>query len=503
MIDPTELRARAERAMADAKTALSKPVDIAWLAFFRIGFGAVLLWETYRYLSGTRIERYYIEPGFYFKYYGFEWVEPWPGQWMYFHFWVLGALSACVMLGLFYRVAMPLFFVGFSYVFLLDQTEHLNHFYLVCLLSFVMSLLPAHRAYSIDALRKPELRSLVVPAWTLWALRAQIGVTYFYAGVAKLNGDWLRAEPLRMWLAKRIDIIGEWVVEPWAPYFFAYGGTIFDLFVVPGLLYRRTRYPFLAAGFFFHLTNSQLFKIGIFPWMSMVALVIFLPHDLPRKLLVRLPRYGSRFVLKKKDKKLKAETRAEGIFKKLLAAHLVLQVLIPLRQHLYPGKTAWTQEGHRFSWRMKLRSGDGECSFRVLEPWSREEGLVDPYDVLVPRQAQKFASRPDMILQFAHYLADRFEEQRGKRPEVYANCMNSLNGRPAAPLVDPRVDLAKVERSILPAKWILPLEVPLPSYEARLATARRMADNLKNQKAIEEAAAKIRGEQDAREELDE
>ena len=51
---------------------LSAPVDIAALVAFRLGFGAVMVWEAWRFLSGGKVDRYFIEPTFFFKYLGFE-----------------------------------------------------------------------------------------------------------------------------------------------------------------------------------------------------------------------------------------------------------------------------------------------------------------------------------------------------------------------------------------------------------------------------------------------
>lgn len=130
---------------------LFAPVDIAPLVWFRIAFGIIMAWEMWRYFEHGWIYDYYIQPKFFFTYYGFSWVHPWPGNGMYVHFAVLGVLAACIALGLCYRAATVLFFLGFTYVFLLDQTDYLNHFYLVCLYSFLLTVVPANRAFSLDA----------------------------------------------------------------------------------------------------------------------------------------------------------------------------------------------------------------------------------------------------------------------------------------------------------------------------------------------------------------
>ena len=58
-------------------------------------------------VSGSRgwIERHYIEPDFFFKYYGFEWIEPWSGSGMYWHFAALALLSLLITLGVLYRLS--------------------------------------------------------------------------------------------------------------------------------------------------------------------------------------------------------------------------------------------------------------------------------------------------------------------------------------------------------------------------------------------------------------
>ncbi len=130
---------------------LFEPVDAGLLVFFRIAFGLLMAWEASRYLTsrfhaGDWIERLYLRPEVLFKYYGFEWVAPWPGDGMYYHFWGLGILGLLIAAGCFYRVAMALFFVGFTYIFLQDQAAYLNHFYLISLISFLMIFLPLNRA---------------------------------------------------------------------------------------------------------------------------------------------------------------------------------------------------------------------------------------------------------------------------------------------------------------------------------------------------------------------
>ena len=432
------------------------PVDIASLAFFRIAFGAVMLWEVWRYFNYGWISRYYIEPGFHFTYFGFDWIKPWPGDGMYYHFFALGLLAACIMAGFLYRLSATLFFLGFSYVFLLEQARYLNHFYLVALISLVLIFVPAHRALSLDSLIRPALRSETVPAWALWLVRAQLAVPYIFGGIAKLNPDWLAGEPIRTWLAARTDfpVIGSFFTQEWMVYLFAYGGLLLDLFVVPALLWPRTRPFAIMAAFAFHLTNNSLFHIGIFPWFMMAGTLMFLPPHWPRFFLRawKRPRGAAR-------RYPQAHTgRQKYAITGLLGLFMAYQVIMPLRNHLYPGDVAWTEEGHRFSWRMKLRDKEATAVFYATDPVSGRTWKVRTKDYLQSWQKTEMESRPDMILQFAQFLAADFRRQGYDRIEIRAQVMASLNGRPDQLLIDPNVDLAAQPRTLMSTSWILPLD---------------------------------------------
>ncbi len=476
--DGTAVQTRRAGERGGVLAALFAPVDISFLVSFRIVFGAVMLWEVWRYFTKGWISRYYIEPSFYFTYYGFDWVTPWGGNGMYIHFAILGLCAFLILAGLFYRAAAVVFFVAFTHVFLLDQTRFLNHFYLVCLISFLLIFLPAHRAGSIEALLRPRLRTRSVPAWTLWLLRLQIGIPYFFGGVAKLNPDWLNGEPMRIWLAARTDfpVIGRFFEQEWMVHGFSLGGLLLDLLVVPLMLWKRTRIWAFAAAVSFHLLNARLFAIGIFPWFMLAATLVFFPPDLSRRIARRIgvgarEGDGGQGTLGREGAASRTTTaRRRGIVL-ALGAYTAFQVLMPLRHFAYPGTVNWTEEGHRFSWHMKLRTKDGTARFTVTDPARGESWQVEPLSYLTYRQVEKMAARPDMILQFCHYLAERERRAGRGEVEVRAEVTASLNGREPQPLVDAAVDLAKVKRDLLPARWIVPLSKPLRHASERLREA--------------------------------
>ena len=453
--------------------ALFEPVDISFLVFFRILFGGIMLWETYRYFSRGWISRYYIEPAVNFTYYGFSWVQPWQGRGMYIHFVVLGLAAACIMVGFLYRFAAPVFFLAFTYVFLLDQTRYLNHFYLVCLISFLMCFLPAERAFSVDAWLRPKIRSAVVPAWTLWLLRVQVGIPYFFGGIAKLNSDWiLGGEPMRAWLKPLTALPRYGYIFASDPmvYSFAYGGLLFDLLVVPLILWRRTRPIAFVAAVAFNLVNATIFNIGIFPWFMLGALFIFFSPDLPRRFVRELlkkegatPSENVSDAPVVKNASLPVPPAEQKLVAGLLAAYLAFQFVFPLRHFLYPGDVSWTEEGHDFSWHMKLRRKTGNAIFTITHPASGTSWTVLPQHYVRPHQLSKMTTKPDCILQFAHYLAEEKRREGYDNVEVRANVMVSLNSRQPQLLIDPNTDLAKQQESLLPDRWILPLTTPLES----------------------------------------
>ena len=275
------------------------------------------------------------------------------------------------------------FFLGITFCFLLDQALYLNHFYLICLFSFLLIFVPANRAFSIDAWLHPQMRTDQVPAWTLWILRGQMGIVYFYGGIAKISPDWLRGEPMRMWLAESTDlpIVGRFLQENWAVYLISYGGLLLDLLIVPLLLWRRTRVAAFCLVVGFHLANARLFSIGIFPWFAIAATALFLSPDWPRRMFAVLSRTP---ILRESSNRAADPQQNKPLVLILIATYSAIQLLVPFRHLLYPGNVAWTYEGHLFSWRMKLLDRDARARFFVSDPNTGVTREVDPLGTFVP-----------------------------------------------------------------------------------------------------------------------
>ena len=168
-----------------------EPTHIAPLAIFRIAFGALMFMSTIRFFLKGWIADFYITPKFYFPYYGFEWVTPLDADGMYVVFVLMALSSLMIMVGLFYRLSSIVFFFSFAYVELLDKTYYLNHYYLISIIAFLMMLVPAQRYFSFDALRNPDIEVSRVPGWTINIFKLQLCLTYFFAGISKINYNWL------------------------------------------------------------------------------------------------------------------------------------------------------------------------------------------------------------------------------------------------------------------------------------------------------------------------
>jgi len=443
----------------DLQQILFRDKDGSSLSFFRIVFGFMLTWEVCRYFYYGWIKTYWINPEFYFTYDFFHWVSPWPENLMYIHFFVLGVLAIFIALGLFYRLSIVLFFFGFTYIFLLDKANYLNHFYLISLVSFILIWLPANAKYSIDAKLFKKTPSETVPYWAILAVQIQIGVAYFFGGIAKLNTDWLNGEPMRDWLldAKVAPLIGQLFVHPYAAYFFSYGGLLLDLFIVPFLLWKKTRMPAFIVICTFHLLNANLFNIGIFPWFMIAATTIYFNPAWVRRILywVKLDEFGQ-----SRTAPIYASSNKNIITYSFLV-YFLIQFVFPLRHHLIPGNANWTEEGHRYAWHMKLRQKTAKARFKVVDNQSREVKEINPRKELSKRQYRKMSTRPDMILQYAHHLTKKYNGTGEKHISVYADVKASLNGREKQLLIDPDVDLSKQQFSIFKNDWIVPLNTPL------------------------------------------
>ncbi len=451
------------------------PVDIASLVFFRVVFGILGFADLMGVWTYYHLYKGYFDPTkFQFKYLGFEWVGPLPEPFMSIVFLGLMATALLIAVGRWYRVCTVVFFVGFSYVFLLEKALYLNHGYLFIWLSFIMIFLPANRQWSLDVVRNPALRSDKIQTWSLWILPLLMGIVYVYGAIAKMNADWLLgANPLHDWIRVKKDmpLLGWLWAQRETAYAMAWSGMLLDLTAPFLLMFKKTRVWALGFILFFHLTNTLLFQIGIFPWLSIALSLLFFPPDWPRQVWAfakqkmkwpqRVEAWWGRLnvgeVLNLPDVVPPAYSKQVVI--PVLTLLVAFHLLMPLRHWCFPGNVAWTEEGHRYSWRMMLRSKRGYGHFDIKNLQTGEVAKVDVTDYLTDRQREKIFTHPDMVLQFAHYLRDLWHRRGVPDVAVHANVRASLNRRKTQPFIDAEVDLAQVIWEPFKASpWIMPME---------------------------------------------
>lgn len=413
---------------------LARPVDAAGVAFVRIAFGCALAYSAVRFWANGWIEELYLKPSYHFAYPGFEWITAHPPWGLHAHFAMMALAALAFAAGAFYRLSALVLFVAFTWVELIDQTYYLNHYYLVSLVLALACVLPLHRVWSVDAWRARGAWPATVPFAVPFVLRTQLGLVYFFAGVAKLEADWLlRAEPLRTWLFAHSDVpvIGPLLQPVWVAFALSWAGALFDLTIALFLCLRKTRSLAYAAVVIFHVATGLLFPIGVFPLVMIVLTTVFFPHDWPRRAQVALALSPAT---------PRPLPRAASL---ALALYLALQMLVPLRHLAYPGAVNWTEEGFRFAWRVMLIEKTGYVELRVIDRATDRRFTVDPREELTPRQVAIMSTQPAMIIQYARHVADRYRRLGHRDVAIYADAFASLNGHPTQRLLDPHVDLAE------------------------------------------------------------
>ena len=444
-----------------------KKTEIAPIVIFRILFGLVLFYSTIRFINKGWVETLYVQPNFYFTYFGFDWVKPLSETGMSALFFTLILTSLMVVLGLFYRYSIIIFFLVFTYIELIDKTNYLNHYYFVSLITFLLMFIPANRAFSLDVYFKIVQPYTHVKTWMIWILKFQIGLVYFFAGIAKLNYHWLiEAQPLSNWLKHQTElpIIGQFMSYKATAYVFSWFGAIYDLSIPFLLLIKSTRLFAYMLVITFHILTAIMFPIGVFPYVMIISTLIFFPTLFHQQILSRL----RSFSIFKKDNSTHIQLPKTNLKMTtiLVGLYLVIQLCLPLRHFCYPKTLFWTEQGYRFSWRVMLIEKAGYAEFKVEDP---NHGFIyiDNSKYLTPQQEKMMSTQPDMILQYAHFIRDIYTDTTItennttfyiKEPIVKANVYVSLFNKGSQLFINPETNLAKEKRGWHHKNWITTYE---------------------------------------------
>jgi len=429
---------------------LFRHIDNSALIVFRIIFGLLCFLESVGAILTGWVKRTLIEPEFTFSFIGFEWLQPLPGNWMYLYYILMAVFGLMVMIGLKYRWSVIAFTLMWTATYLMQKSSYNNHYYLLVLLSGIMAFLPANRYLSVDAKLHPGIKSNSMPQWCSYILIAQMFIVYTYGAVAKLYPDWLDTTFMEILLKSKEHyyVIGNLLQSKTMHYFLAYGGILFDGLVIPLLLYKPTRNLAFFASIFFHLFNSMVFQIGIFPYLSLAFILFFYePKTIQNIFLKKKSFYNKGEIIYPKNKKL---------FLTIISTYFLVQLVLPLRHWFIEDKVLWTEEGHRMAWRMMLRSKSGRSNFYVVDKAIDKKTSIDLNDYLTKKQKHQVATKPDAIWQFAQRLKKQYNSI-GQDVAVYVDCYISVNGRAPKKLIDPETDLANVEwNAFKHSSWLLP-----------------------------------------------
>ena len=435
--------------------------SITPLITFRIIFGVMMMVGTARFMALGWIDDHYVKLLFHFKYYGFEWVQPLSESGIVAVHILLLIASLFVTLGLFYRLSALVVFLTFTYLELIDLTYYLNHYYFVSIIALLMVLVPADRYLSLDVLHKPTLHCSTVPAWCINIFKLQLAIVYLFAGLIKINHDWLiNALPLKIWLPAndQLFLIGPIFTWWYTPYIFSWVGMLYDTTIVFWLLWSRTRPVAYLSVIIFHVLTGILFQIGVFPVVMIGATLLFFSPQWHQKVLWAMARFIQ-------PKQMQIISNYQHNFyhqpklqKQILSVALPLfftfQILFPWRFLCYPGNMYWTEQGYRFGWRVMLMEKAATATFYVTDAKTGKKGEVFNSDFLNAHQEKQMAMQPDMILQYAHFLGKYYREKGMQNPKVTAEIYVTLNARPSKLYIDSTLNLMTVKDGWEDKKWI-------------------------------------------------
>ena len=258
---------------------LFEKVDATIICLFRIVFGAFMVYEMIYYFQLDFTFQLMAGPEVLFTFPYLEFIKPLPLFFLKGIHLGLFIAAVCISVGIFYRIAIVYFFIGYTYFFLVDTTLYNNHIYLIILIAFVLIFMDADKRLSLKNYwvnrNNTSIQSVAaqVPIWNIRILQFLFFIVYFYGGIAKINADWLSGDIIRVLLR---STLGE--APNWAVYFLTYGGMIFDLLIGFFLLIPKTRWYAIIIAITFHLTNGlYLFSdIGLFPYLMIACTIIFL-----------------------------------------------------------------------------------------------------------------------------------------------------------------------------------------------------------------------------------
>ena len=402
-------------------------IDNSGLVIFRILLGLLIVAESFGAILLGWVEAVFIQSKFTFNFIGFDFLQFLHGEKMYSYFFVMGIFGLLITFGLFYRLAMIVFTVMWTAVYLIQKESYNNHYYFLILICIIMIFLPANGKLSADAKLFPKIKQNKIPRWMPYLLIFQLAILYFYAAIAKLYPDWLDgtfSKILLNGITQRkffLDIFN----QQWFLLFYAYAGILFDLLIMPALLWKKTRKLAIIASFGFHFFNAYSLRIGIFPFLAL-SFMVLLYDSIPLKFL-----NNKHEIFPKNNFNTK-------LFVVFFVPFFIVQLVMPLRHHFIKGDVLFTEEGHRLSWRMMLRERIGNLNIKIVDKKTKEYHYHNYASELTSKQIKILTQSPDVIWQYCQKI-----KKESKKPiSIFIESTISINRRPFVKLIDEKTDMA-------------------------------------------------------------
>src|SRR5690554_6663474 len=125
----------------------------------------------------------------------------------------------------------------------------------------------------------------------------------------------------------------------------------------------------------------------------------------------------------------------------ILSVYFIFQIGLPLRHCFFKDDVLWTEEGHRLSWRMMLRSKSGSLTVWVKDKTTGEKERYNYSQLLGSKQQAAVTTKPDLMWQLAQKIK-KVEAEKGRNISVFMDSRVRVNDGKYHQFTNPEIDLA-------------------------------------------------------------
>lgn len=449
------------------KKKLNESVSSDTLAIFRIVISLVSLCKAISYLTNNKIKTYYVDPKFFFSYFG-DINFIWENQYIfYIEFTALALIAWFVIIGLWYRISNILLFVILTHLFIIDKSLYQDYDYLLCLCSFMLMILPCNAYLSYDNKIKDRITQRPkIPKWMVYILYLQLNIPYFFEGITKLNPDWLNAQPLTVFLYfKQIDFIVRYfdivLFAKWMSYI-----EVGYLLLIPILLWiKKTKNIGICIAVIMNIINNKIFYYDtVHLTLSTLSLLVFLDTKWIHQIIKFIYKKDSSLVELQYNQDIN-HTKKMSFLAYICSVYIVIQLVIPLRPFVLSYKDRiWFAQGNRFSWQMRTHIKNVKVKFvsNTVNKNKNTKKLDDTeINILKPHQKIYMEEHPNELLEFVHHVNKIYNTKGYTNDYITAVSKASLNGRQYQAYINPNINLLKIGKNTPKNQWITALETPL------------------------------------------